>query len=151
MSGDNEFLKTRAQIAAKIQELEPELQFLRDELKAFDRVESAMRRMGGNNNGKPNSLAESRTTVSIAETDSPGFSPQRGDLKRRILQIVTDKAGKRVSSTQIEKAMLQSGYLPTGKHFDISVYQTLLRLADQKRIEKKKTNGKVRFFSKQAT
>lgn len=138
----NEFLNTRAKILAKIQELEPELQYWREELKAFERVETTIRRLGSNGNGK---LTPEENLPK--ETIQESALPQRGDLKRRVLKIVLDKAGKRVSSTDVVKAILQSGYLPTGKHFDISVYQTLLRLADEEdaKIEKKKLNGKVRF------
>ena len=44
-SPTTDFLRARTHIAGKIQKLEAELKYWQDELKAFDRVETTMRRL----------------------------------------------------------------------------------------------------------
>lgn len=73
---------------------------------------------------------------------------KRGGLKMLVLDTVVKNKGQLVSSTEVERLLLQSGYKPSGKHFDISVYQTLQRLADKKLINRIKDGSKVRFASK---
>lgn len=161
MSAENEFLKARTQITAKIQKLETDLKYWREELGAFDRVETTMRRLGASPDGQvaelrlqPEAVASSKMTpvlkraVEILGSYASIEPKKRGGLKMLVLDTVVKNKGQLVSSTEVERLLLQSGYKPSGKHFDISVYQTLQRLADKKLINRIKDGSKVRFASK---
>jgi len=160
MNVEHDFLKARIQITAKIQKLETDLKYWREELGAFDRVETTMRRLGASPNGQSAELqlqpetAGSKTNklikraAEILEDFAVSDPKKRGGLKNLVLNTVVNHKGQLVSSTEVERLLLQSGYKPSGKHFDISVYQTLQRLADKKLINRIKDGSKVRFASK---
>ena len=102
-------------------------------------------------------LVATRQKGSLQDSDSrkavsPSYASiepkKRGGLKMLVLDTVVKNKGQLVSSTEVERLLLQSGYKPSGKHFDISVYQTLQRLADKKLINRIKDGSKVRFASK---
>jgi hypothetical protein len=141
MQNENDFLRARAQIVATVEKLESDLKYWRDELNAFDRVETTMRSLTGDG------LAADQIAQNMP-VESNDSARKRGDLKKRVSQIVLNSE-KPVSSTEVERTILQSGYKPVGNNFDISVYQTLLRLAKQDVIAKKKSDRKVIFFRKE--
>jgi hypothetical protein len=135
------------------------LKYWREELQAFDRVETTMRRLVNNNGDathplklegespagqREGSLTEQdRSRILLELTANP--PKKRGELRNRVLAVVHDRKGEKVTSTDVERAILQSGFKPGGKHFDVAVYQTLKRLADGKQIARKKYAGKVTF------
>ena len=160
MAAENDFLKARTQIAARIQKLETDLKYWREELQAFDRVETTMRRLVDNNGGDSTLPLKLEGEAPTGRCEAPEAAagrtemlnellanPQkkRGDLKNRVLAIVHARQGEKVSATDVERAILQSGFKPGGKHFDVAVYQTLKRLADAKQLVRKKYAGKVTF------
>jgi hypothetical protein len=140
----NDFSNSRLKINQRIEKLESELAYWRDELKAFDRVESTIQRLEGGSV----SVADSTDCAKLLKASVSNHSRKRGDLKKRVLAAVMEKAGQQVSSTEIEQTLLHSGYSPKGARFDISVFQTLNRLAKAKLIERKRTGSKVRFCGK---
>lgn len=161
MTAENNFLKARTQITAKIQSLERDLTYWREELGAFDRVETTMLRLGAN----PSQQAEelklqsdtkdnprqpdlSKRAIKAVSEYAKTETKSRGGLKKLVLNTVINYKGQLVSSTEVERMILQSGFKPNGKHFDISVFQTLRRLADKKLINRIKDGTKVRFASK---
>jgi len=153
MPVDTDFLKARSQIVAKIEKLEVDLKYWRDELSAFDRVETTMRKLV--HNGQVES--EVLELKSDPAPQPPNIDPalltvarqfvakRRGDLRDRVLAVVQARNGQKVSSTEVERAILQSGYKPNGKNFDIAVYQTLKRLATARQIIRRKYAGNVTF------
>jgi hypothetical protein len=162
MTAENDFLKARTQIAARIKKLESDLNYWRDELKAFDRVETTMRRLVNNSGDSVTALTlEGESQVDRPEVHEVPDTPEersrlllqlmadpprrRGELRNRVLEIVNEKKGGKVTATEVERAILQSGFKPGGKHFDVAVFQTLNRLADGKKIARKKYAGKVTF------
>ena len=149
----------RGKIAVKIKKLETELKYWHDELAAFDRVETSIRRLNASSNSgdsvlelesepdqitvPPASNSGLRRTLDVFESR---FVP-RGDLRRRVLDAVKSAPGK-VASKEVERSLLKEGYKPKGKHFDISVYKTLNRLAEDNKIDRKKYAGHVWFQKK---
>jgi hypothetical protein len=162
MSAENDFLKARTQITAKIQKLETDLKYWREELQAFGRVETTMRRLvGSGGNGEATELkleadrlAEPKTSesnfaaeIAAAQLAGADAARKRGDLKKLILAWVRERRGTKVSATDVERGILQTGFKPRGKNFDVAVYQTLKRLAEANVIKRKKYAGNVKFIA----
>jgi hypothetical protein len=160
MSAENDFLKARTQIAAKIQKLETDLKYWREELQAFDRVETTMRRLvGSGGNGEATELKLEEDRIAERKTPESNFvaeiaaarlagadaARKRGDLKKLVLAWVQQRRGSRLSATDVERGILQTGYKPRGKNFDVAVFQTLNRLAKAEIIRRKKYAGNVKF------
>ena len=155
---DNDFLRARMQIAAKIEKLETDLKYWQSELQAFDRVETTMRRLVGGNGTPPADLKlevqEQPRATGPTDNESQVLREalanppkRRGDLRNRVLAVVLEHKGKKVTSTEVERAILQSGYKPKGRNFDVAVFQTLKRLS-KKEIVRRKYDGKVTFHAR---
>jgi len=69
------------------------------------------------------------------------------DLETRVMAVVVDAKGAKVSSGEVEAAILKSGYQPTQKNFTVAVFQTLKRLAGAGEIKRTKYAGKVTFHA----
>ncbi len=149
----------RGQIAAKIKKLENELKYWSDELSAFDRVETTMRKLNTESNGEPKKFklvavdlrdkpesdaAASKRADMIQEFQANNLR-KRGEVKRLVLKTVRN-AESNVSTKDVERMILKEGYKPNGKNFNITVYKTLNRLADDGKIIRGKEAGGGVFF-----
>jgi len=149
---ENEFLMARGQIAAKIAKLEKEMKYWRDELGAFDRVETTMRKLNTESNGEPkkfklepldlrdnpeSDIDASKRAEAIQQFQT---SKKRGQIKRLVLKTVRTADGN-VTTKDVERMILKEGFQPKGKNFNITLYKTLNRLADDGIIIRQKEAG----------
>jgi len=158
---ENEFLMARGQIAARITKLENELKYWREELAAFDRVETTMRKLNSESNGEvkkfklvatvarqqpePEAEAEKRAEE-IQQFQSINLR-KRGQIKKLVLKAVKGAGGK-VSAKEVERLILKEGFKPNGRHFNITIYKTLNRLAEDEKIIRAEEGGNVFFHAK---
>jgi len=119
----DEYLKARAHIQAQVQKHETELKYWRDELAAFDRVETAVRRLSANGDTAPApATAGDKTPV------------KRGELKSRVLASVLNQQGKLISSKEVERKLLADGYAPKG---NTSTFRFTKRCCDSPTIKRR--------------
>jgi len=151
----------RGQIAAKIKKLENELKYWNEELAAFDRVETTMRKLNTESNGEPKKfklvgadLRDKPETDAAASKRADGIQEfqanifrKRGEVKKLVLNSVRHAEGA-VSSKDVERMILKEGFKPKGNNFIITVYKTLNRLADSGKIMRANDGQRVLFHAK---
>lgn len=127
MSGGNDKLALlKAKYLNEIRVREKELAALKTKLQVIEELESESDSLNG-------------ASVSAA----PGKKYERMGLTEAVLDAVnTIAVASFVPSSKIKKQLLDNGFRPFGKNFSVSLYKTLKRLSESKRIHDQMTEGK---------
>lgn len=149
-----DFLRARTEIQSRIKRLESEIETLKSELDAFDRVEMAMRRLSLSSEPEQPDLTlappalEPQAANSFEDVKEAAREIlRRGHYTRSALDIVASSS-KPLTAREVGDEMLAKGIRPNTKNFPIMIVKILNRLVGQGLIKKEKQDGRVTFASK---